>query len=75
MRQNWLRLTQADMELDALADLIAAGAPIEAELKQCLLEEPDAVARTTMLVGQMRTLAAIARNYWRVLNPKNASLN
>jgi hypothetical protein len=63
------------VELDALSDLIAAGVPIEAEVRQCLLDEPDAYARATMLVDQMRTLAAIARNYWRALRPDANSMN
>jgi len=75
LRKHWLRLTRADVELDALSDLIAAGVPIEAEVRQCLLNEPDAYTRATMLVDQMRTLAAIARNYWRALRPDANSMN
>jgi len=75
LRRHWLHLARADVELDALSDLIAAGVPLEAELRQCLLDEPDAYTRTTMLLDQVRTLAAIARNYWRALNSDNANLN
>jgi Lon protease-like protein len=75
LRRHWLRLARADVELDALSDLIAAGVPIEAEVRQCLLDEPDAFARATMLVEQMRTLAAIARTYWRSMRPSGNNMN
>lgn len=75
LRRHWLRLARADVELGALSDLIAAGVPVEAELRQCLLDEPDAYPRTTMLLDQMRTLAAIARNYWRPMRPDGNSMN
>jgi Lon protease-like protein len=61
LRQHWLRLADLDLELDELADLLAAGAPVEAELRQCLLDEPDAFERATLLVQQLHTLAAVAR--------------
>lgn len=75
LRRHWLRLVRTGVELDALSDLIGAGVPIEAELRQCLLAEPDAFARTTMLLDQVRTLRAIARNYWRAMRPDANSMN
>jgi Lon protease-like protein len=75
LRRHWLRLAQAEVELDTLSDLIGASVPIEAELRQCLLDEPDAYTRATMLVDQIRTLAAIARNYWRAMQPDANNMN
>jgi uncharacterized protein len=75
LRRHWLRLAETELELDELSDLIAASIPVEAELRQCLLAEPDAFARAMMLKEQMRTLAAIAQNYWRALRPGGNSLN
>ncbi len=39
------------LPLGALADVLAAAAPIDAEEKQLLLEETDAGARATRLAG------------------------
>jgi hypothetical protein len=75
VRRHWLRLAEADLDLDDVCDLIAAGLPVEAELRQCLLDEPEAAARTQMLIDHMRTLAAIARNYWRPMRPDGNSMN
>lgn len=60
LRRHWLRLCDAPLQPDELADLIAAGLPAAAEVRQCLLEEPDAAARLKMLVDGLRTLTAIA---------------
>jgi Lon protease-like protein len=75
LRRHWLRLRQADLALDELTDLLAAGMPSEAELRQCLLDEADAATRATMLLDQFHTLAAIARTQRRLLRPGNYSLN
>jgi uncharacterized protein len=75
LRRHWLRLADTELDLDELSDLIAASVPVEAELRQCLLAEPDAFARATMLKEQMRTLAAISQNYWRALRPGSNCLN
>jgi len=75
LRRQWLRLRDTDLDLGTLSDLLAAGVPAEAELRQCLLEEADAAARTRMLVEQIRTVAAIARNVPRVGPPRRQSLN
>jgi Lon protease-like protein len=58
---HWLRLFDTQLELGDLADLIASGLPIDAELRQDLLAEPDAAARTSILIDHIRTLAAITR--------------
>jgi len=60
LRQHWLRLFDVQLDLDDLTDLLAAGLPADAELRQCLLEEPDAISRAEILLEQMRTLAAMA---------------
>jgi Lon protease-like protein len=75
LREFWLRLKGLDLELDQVSDLIAAGLPLEAELRQCMLEEADAFARGTLLLEQIRTLGAVARNYRRVLRPDGQSMN
>jgi len=75
LRRHWLRLRDVDVGLDEVSDLIAASVPIEAELRQCLLDEADAFARATLLIDQLRTLGAIARNYWRAMRPNTNSLN
>lgn len=75
LRKMWLRLADLDLELDELSDLIAVAVPTEAELRQCLMDEPDAYLRTQMLVNQIRTLGAIARNYQRSTRPGGPSFN
>ncbi len=75
LRKQWLTLRRANIELDALADLMAAGIPIEPELQQVLLEEPDAFARARLLLDQVRTLAAIARAHLRIRRPGEHNLN
>ncbi len=62
VRQGWLQLFQTSLELGDLADLVASGLPVEAELRQCLLAEPDPGARITLLCEQLKTLTAVARS-------------
>ena len=66
LREHWVKLFTVPLELDELADLIAAGVPTEAELRQCLLDELDASTRVELLLDQLRTLAAIQRNLRRM---------
>lgn len=75
LRRHWLKLAELDVDLDTLCDLIAAGTPIESELRQGLLEEPDAFARTQLLRDHLRTVAAVAQNYLRRLRPGPPDLN
>ncbi len=75
LRSHWLRLAKVELPLGELADLIAAGLPVEAELRQCLLDEPDAFARAQMLRDQLRTLASIARASRRAAQPGRQNLN
>ncbi len=75
LRKHWLKLAEAELALDAVSDLIAAGVPVEAELKQVLLDEPDAYARGKLLLDQIQTLAAIAQNTRRVFGPDGYSMN
>jgi Lon protease-like protein len=75
LRKNWLKLKKADLDLDALADLVAAGTPVEAELRQCLLEEPDAVARADLLISQLQTLEAVTRTHLRIPEPDEYHFN
>ena len=75
LRRHWLRLFDAGPEIDELADLIAAGLPASAELRQCLLDEPDASTRIEIMQHQLRALAAAARTRRRVDVPDEHHLN
>ncbi len=75
LRRHWLRLSKMHLELDALTDLLAAGVPVEAELRQCLLNEADAFERAGLLLDQLRTLAAVARRQLRVPRVDEYNLN
>jgi uncharacterized protein len=75
LRRHWLKLAQADVELDVLSDLIGAGLPLEADVRQLLLAEADAAGRVRMLVEQINTLAAIVRASRRMPGPDEWSLN
>lgn len=75
LRTHWLRLRKLDLGLDQLSDLLAAGMPAEAELRQCLLAEPDGLTRAEIILGQIRTLAEVARNHLQVGPPKPHNLN
>ena len=75
LRRSWLRLRQLPLDLDELADLLAAALPADAELRQCLLDECDALTRGQMLLQQIRVLAAMARSYRRADDPTDHRLN
>ena len=75
LRRHWLQLRTADLKLDQLADLLAAGLPSEAELRQCLLKESDPGRRTKLLLSQVQTLEALARARRRVVPADGCSLN
>ena len=75
LRRQWLRLRDADVPLNELTDLLAAGVPGEAELRQCLLDEADALARGHLLLEQIRVLAEISKNMHRADRPGQHSLN
>lgn len=75
LREQWMKLGEADIELDALADLIAAGVPADAELRQAMLAEPDGLGRAQILVQHLEAIMAIARNVRRPRGPGDASLN
>lgn len=66
LRERWLRLFDVPLQLDELSDLIAAGLPTDPELRQFLLDEPDAAARAELLAEQIRTLAAVTENVRRL---------
>jgi Lon protease-like protein len=75
LRRQWLRLRDADVPLNELADLLAAGVPGDAELRQCLLDEADALVRGQMLLEQIRVLGEVSRNMHRADRPGQHSLN
>ncbi|MBK9129344.1 MAG: LON peptidase substrate-binding domain-containing protein [Phycisphaerales bacterium] len=60
--ENWLKLEEAPIPLDVLIDLLGAGLPAGPELRQCILDEPDAMSRAEIVLTQLQTLAAIAEN-------------
>ncbi len=73
--QNWLRLREAALQLGELVDLLAAGLPADAELRQLMLGEPDDLLRGETLLEQIRTLAAMARTQRRATRPPDVELN
>ena len=75
LRKSWLKLASLGLELDELADLIGAGVPVEAELRQVLLDEADAFERATLLLDTLRTLAAVARLQLHVPAPGEYNRN
>ena len=75
LREQWMKLCEAPLELNELTDLLAAGVPAEPEFRQCLLGEPDAVTRTEMVLGQVRTLAAMADNHRRTTRNSDHNWN
>jgi Lon protease-like protein len=75
LRRQWLRLCAQPLALNELVDLLAAGVPAEPELRQCLLDEADAVARGQVLLAHIHTLAAIAENQRRIGQPGRHGLN
>jgi Lon protease-like protein len=60
-RAHWLRLFETRLPLGDLADLVASGLSIDAELRQDLLAEADPAARVNKLIEHIRVLAAVAR--------------
>jgi Lon protease-like protein len=75
LRRHWLRLSKMRLDLDALTDLFAAGIPVEAELRQCLLNEADAFERGRLLLDQLCALAVVARQRLRVPGADEYNLN
>lgn len=75
LRRGWLRLRNAGIDLDALADLLAAAVPAEVALRQMLLAEPDALERGRMLLAQFQALAGISRTLRATRNPHSHGLN
>ncbi len=75
LRKHWLKLRRADLDLDTVADLLAAGVPVEAELQQLLLEEADAFQRAKLLLDQVRTLGTIARRQLHIPKPDEYNFN
>lgn len=59
LRSQWRKLLVQQLDLSTLSDLIATGLPAEPELRQLLLDEPDAAVRTELLIEQLKVLSAI----------------
>lgn len=74
LRKSWEQLAATPVELDAFTDLVAAGLPVDVELRQCFLEEPDALERGERMSQELQTIAAMARNLRRV-GPRDHDLN
>jgi len=66
LREQLLTLCRAPLKLAELTDLVACHLPVPAELRQCVLEELDAVSRAQVVVEQLNTLGAVARRTRRV---------
>lgn len=75
IRERVLSLRDEPVDLDELTDVLAVGMPAEPELRQCLLDEPDAYERTKIVIEQLRTLAAIAHNRRQSADPDHAKFN
>lgn len=74
LRQNWLKLREMPLGLDECVDLLAAGLPCAPELRQCILDEPDAAMRADIVLKQIETVSAIAKNLRRTF-PATQSMN
>lgn len=60
-KRRWKRLAGSRATLSELADLVAAGLPVAAEVRQSLLAEPDARRRTEVILEALRVLGAPPR--------------
>ncbi len=74
-RKNWLKLREMPIGLDECVDLLAAGLPADPALRQCVLAEPDAAVRARIVLRQIETVSAIARNMRRSSFSSDGSLN
>ena len=61
VQEHWLRLFGTPLELGDLTDLIASVLPIDAELRQDLLAQPNPATRSMALREHIHTLAAITQ--------------
>jgi Lon protease-like protein len=75
VRKHWLKLLRMPLGLGEATDLIVSGLPIDGELKQCFLAEPDEPARAVMLLEQIRTLSAIINQRRRLPGDDEWRLN
>lgn len=75
LQESWLRLLRMPVDLDPLADLLAARLPAEPELRQRLLDEADAAARIQIVLTQVRMLAELTRNQWQSQRDASHHLN
>lgn len=74
-RKNWLKLRELPLGLDECVDLLAAGIPADPALRQCVLAEPDAAVRADIVLRQIETISAIAKNMRRSTFPSGSSMN
>jgi Lon protease-like protein len=75
LRRHWLRLLEVSSDINELTDLLAAGLPAEAELRQRLLDEPDAAVRAEMLVEQIQLYTAVIETRRRADHEGDHRLN
>ncbi len=66
MVEHWRQLCDADIPVGDVADLIASSACVDAAIKQFMLAEPRVGRRVAMLVEQLETLTALARQRRRM---------
>jgi Lon protease-like protein len=60
-RQHWLGLFETALALGDVADVIASGLHIDAELRQCLLAEAAPASRVSLLLNVLRDQQAVTR--------------
>lgn len=61
VQKHWLQLFECSLNLGQLVDAIASTLPVDAELRQDLLNEADPAARAVALRDHLRTLAAVTQ--------------
>lgn len=66
--RRWRELLSNDLTLTDAIDLIAAELPVEAELRQCFLDERRVAERLSMLIEQIKTLSAVVQTRFRMPN-------
>jgi len=64
--EQYLQLFEAPLSLGELADLIAGGLPVAAELRQYLLAELESSARARFVLEQLHTLGSVTLHARRV---------
>jgi Lon protease-like protein len=75
LRRHWLKLLEVSDDINELTDLLSATLPADAELRQRLLNEPDAAQRAEILVAQIQLFTAVIENRRRADSTGDHRLN